>query len=55
MNQKYLKMKHVLELLWVFLLHIFFYFNKNVEMFGNYKSSCTELPKAIQNALDERK
>lgn len=57
MNQKNLTNETCVRITLGFflLLVIFFYFNKNVEMFGNYKSSCTELPKAIQNVLDERK
>lgn len=39
----------------LFIISMLIYkFNNNVEMFGNYKSSCDKLPTAIQHALDTR-
>jgi len=32
-----------------------YYFNNDIEMFGNYKASCNYLPRAVQHALDTRK
>ena len=57
MNQTSLNKETCVRIALGFLLLavIIFYFDNNIEMFGNYKSSCNYLPKAIQHALDKRK